>query len=160
MRTSIACCVILIGTFAHAQELANPWKAGLGKAVITPEKPMWMAGYANRDKPAEDKLHDIWAKAMVLEDPAGKRTVLVTLDLVGIDREMSRTICKLLADKFNFARGNIILSVSHTHTGPVVGNNLNEMFFLDSEQQARVKEYAEFLPRQIVKAVSDADKSL
>ena len=47
---------------------------------------MWMAGYAARDKPAEGKMTDLWAKALVLEDPAGKRAVLITLDLVGIDR--------------------------------------------------------------------------
>src|SRR5262249_39779346 len=139
---------------------AMSWKAGLGKAVITPQKPMWMSGYVHRDKPAEEKLHDLWAKALLLEDPGGKRAVLVTLDLVGIDRELSQHVCKALNDKFGFTRENIILSVSHTHTGPVVGNNLNEMFFLDAEQQARVKEYAEFLPRQIIKAVSEAAKSL
>ncbi|MBI3407046.1 MAG: neutral/alkaline non-lysosomal ceramidase N-terminal domain-containing protein [Planctomycetes bacterium] len=159
MRFLTALLLFTTTSSAQAQEPAKPWKAGLGKAIITPQKPMWMAGYASRDKPAESKLHDLWAKALILEDTAGKRAVLVTLDLVGIDRAMSRNICKALRDRFGFARENIILSVSHTHTGPVVGNNLNEMFFLAPEQQARVKEYADFLPRQIVKAVADADKN-
>ena len=63
----------------------DTWKAGVTKVNITPEQPMWMAGYAAREKPAEGKTTELWAKALVLEDAGGKRAVLVTLDLVGID---------------------------------------------------------------------------
>lgn len=143
-----------------AQQPASGWRAGLGKAVITPQKPMWMAGYSSRDKPAEGKLHDLWAKALVIEDAAGHKAVLVTLDLVGIDRELSQIICRMLTGRFGYSRERIILSVSHTHTGPVVGNNLNEMFFLDEAQQKLVREYAEFLPRQIQRAVAQAQQEL
>ncbi len=44
------------------------WKAGVASVVITPEEPMWMAGYASRDKPSEGKTHDLFAKALALED--------------------------------------------------------------------------------------------
>ena len=53
---------------------------------------MWMAGYAARTRPAEGKMTDLWAKALVLEDAAGQRAVLVTLDLVGIDRDLAQVI--------------------------------------------------------------------
>ena len=39
-----------------------PWKVGVAKVNITPENPMWMAGYASRDRPAQGKLTDLWAK--------------------------------------------------------------------------------------------------
>ncbi|MCA9109691.1 MAG: hypothetical protein KDA52_07075, partial [Planctomycetaceae bacterium] len=65
------------------------WQAGVAKVVITPEQNMWMSGYGSRDHASEGKLHDLWAKALVFEDPAGHRAVLVTLDLVGIDRPTS-----------------------------------------------------------------------
>src|SRR5437879_5007635 len=58
------------------------WKAGAAKIAITPEHAMWMSGYAARTRPAEGKLHDLWAKALILEDPSGRRAVLVTMDLV------------------------------------------------------------------------------
>lgn len=38
------------------------WRAGVAQAVITPEEPMWMAGYASRNRPSEGKLHDLRAK--------------------------------------------------------------------------------------------------
>jgi hypothetical protein len=56
-------------------------KAGVAVKVITPDQPMWMAGYAFRTKPAEGKVHDLFAMALVLQDAGGKRLVLVTTDL-------------------------------------------------------------------------------
>ena len=38
------------------------------KVVITPEKALWMSGYGGRTKPAEGKVHDLWAKALALQD--------------------------------------------------------------------------------------------
>src|SRR5437899_10572636 len=76
-----------------AEPNAASWKAGVAKVAITPEHFMWMSGYAARTKPAEGKLHDLWAKALVLEDPDGRRGVLVTMDLVGIPRDLSVAVC-------------------------------------------------------------------
>src|SRR5262245_42114017 len=151
-------CLFSATVATFAQEGA--WKAGLGKTLITPEKAMWMSGYGGRDKPAQGKLTELWAKALVLEDPASAKAVLVTLDLVGIDRAMSQEICKRLEKKFGFGRAGIILSCSHTHSGPVVGRNLNAMYFLDKEQQQLVDEYSDALPGKIVQAVDEATKEL
>src|SRR5262245_60626265 len=72
------------------------WRAGAAKVTITPEKPMWMSGYASRNHPAEGTLIDLWAKALVLEDAGGQRVAVLTLDLVGIDREFSLAVRKLI----------------------------------------------------------------
>src|SRR5438445_4205533 len=135
---------------------APTWKAGAAKVNITPEKLMWMSGYGSRDKPAEGKLHDLWAKALVLEDPAGKRAVLVTMDLVGIDRGLSTTVCRELAKQFGLPREAIILSTSHTHTGPVVGGNLKAMYNLDATQEKHVAEYSAGLQTKLVRLVGEA----
>ena len=114
----LACC----GSSIYGQENGKPvWKAGVAKVVITPRSRMWMSGYAGRDKPAEGKLHDLWAKALVAGRPRGNRGRLVTLDLVGVDRELSRSSLPELETKVRLRpREAIILSSSHTHTGPVV----------------------------------------
>ena len=49
--------LIVLCTNSCADEAV--WKAGVAKAVITPEQPLWMAGYGNRDHPAEGKVHDL-----------------------------------------------------------------------------------------------------
>jgi hypothetical protein len=143
--------------FLFLSLLGDPtWKAGAAKIVITPDQPMWMSGYASRTKPAEGKLHDLWAKALALEDPYGRRGVLVTLDLVGIPREHSVAVCAELHKKYNLPRESVILSVSHTHTGPVVGTNLLTMYDLDDTQRQRVTDYAKSLHKKIITVVGQA----
>ena len=132
------------------------WKAGVAKVKITPEKLMWMSGYGNRTKPAEAKLDDLWAKALVLEDADGKRVVLVTMDLVGIARDLSQAVCAELKKKYGLSRDAVVLAVSHTHSGPVVGNNLRTMFDLDEAQQKLVDEYAATLQKNLVSVVGAA----
>src|SRR5260370_28213928 len=96
---------------------------------------MWMSGYAARTKPAEGKVHDLWAKALVLEDPTGRRGVLVTMDLVGIERALSVEVCDEIKKRYGLPREAIILSVSPTHCGPLVRSNFNGMYQLDDAHQ-------------------------
>src|SRR5262245_22155016 len=50
------------------------WKAGIAKTVITPETPVWLAGYGSKRVP-DGKLHDLWMKALALESADGHRAV-------------------------------------------------------------------------------------
>ena len=136
------------------------WKAGVAKSVITPPEPMWMSGYASRDKPANGTIHDLWAKAIVLEDAVGHRVVLVTLDLVGIDRATSLSICGALQDRYQLTRHQVALSTSHTHSGPVVGQNLITMYGFDEANHELVKKYTVFLEATLVDLVGKAIESL
>ena len=58
-------------------------RAGLARVCITPEKPLWLHGYAGkpRFRPFEGKLNDLYAKAMALEDARGERAVQIAVDL-------------------------------------------------------------------------------
>ncbi len=132
------------------------WKAGVGKENITPEGPMWMSGYGGRDAPADGTLTDLWAKALVLEDARGATKVLITLDLVGIDADMSMRVCTTLREKFGLEREAIALSTTHTHSGPVVGRNLKAMYHLQPDQWQRVDQYTHALESKIVSAVERA----
>ncbi len=128
---------------------AVDWKAGLATGIITPTKPMWMSGYASRTKPAEGKVHDLWAKALCLEDGLGNRSLLITLDLVGLDRETALGLRQRIAQKHRMAVGAVTLACSHTHSGPVVGNTLRAMYFLTREQESLIDEYTQVLTKQI-----------
>src|SRR5436190_23559048 len=83
------------------------WKAGVAKAVITPEKGVWLAGYGTK-RPPDGKLHDLWMKALALEDPAGKRVVLITSDFQGVPKEMSDHVFDQLKKKFKLAREQVM----------------------------------------------------
>lgn len=156
----IIALTLLIG-IAKAEEPKNlTWKTGFAKHSITPKQPMWMSGYASRTEPASGKETDLWAKTAVLQDAQGKTLVLVTLDLVGIDRDTSQRACELIMKKYALPRDAVALSTSHTHCGPVVGTNLRSMYFIDDEQSRRIDEYTEQLPAEILKSVELAMKNL
>jgi neutral ceramidase len=142
---------------------AETWKAGTGREVITPSISMPMAGYASRGAAhAKGKLHDLWAKTIVLEDPNGTRCALVTLDLCGIDASLSERVFKRLKNSCKLEQNQIILACSHTHSGPVVAGNLRPlhyMLFNDADRKL-VDDYAKFLEAKIDASVQQAVASL
>src|SRR4029077_13973428 len=109
--------------------------------------------------PAEGKVHDLWAKALILQDAQGKCCVLITMDLVGIDRRLSDDVCAEIRKRHGFERREIMLSVSHTHCGPVVGRNLFSMYNLDEKQTKLVKDYTNELREKVVELVAAALKN-
>jgi|GEM_PF-95997 len=139
---------------------AADWSVGVGKVKITPTEPMWMGGYASRDRPAEGTLTELWAKACVLDDGQGGRTVLITADLTAVDRKMGLAIRGLVARKHGLPLGAIALNVSHTHSGPVVGDALAPQYRLSETEKKKVDRYAEQLPEMILKACDQAMESL
>jgi hypothetical protein len=136
------------------------WKAGLAQVVITPQKPLWMAGYASRTKPSEGVIQELYAKALALEDHSGKRAVLVTSDLLGFPAAVSHNIAERVERQHHLERARLLLSSSHTHGGPVIGKTLGLMYPMNSQQWADVEAYTSDLEDKIVKLVGAALKSL
>jgi hypothetical protein len=165
-RQALAFTIGLVALLAiggvSAGHAADGWQAGAAKANITPEHDMWMAGYAARTRPSEGRMTDLWAKCLALEDGAGKRAVLITLDLVGIDREISTSICQKLEKQHHLDRSQIAINCSHTHSGPVVGRNLRPMheYSLEKPQQELIHQYADKLEAAVVEVVGQAIKKL
>ena len=68
-KVALKGCLILL---CWAEVSAEGWKAGFSRTVITPQKPIWMSGYASRDHAAEATRTELWAKATALEDARGR----------------------------------------------------------------------------------------
>ena len=133
-RRDCICCRQSDVSLRFAQAEAS-WKAGTARAIITPKTPMWMSGYAARTKPSQGVVHDLWAKALAIEDPTGHRAILITLDLCGIGRDLSIRVRDTIRSRHRLERDQIVLACSHTHSGPVVGQNLHSMYNLDDGQR-------------------------
>ena len=103
---------------AAAEPPPLPWKAGTATTIVTPGADMPMAGYAGRDKPSEGKVQDLFAKALALEDAAGARFVIVTIDVIGIPRDLRLHLEKRVAAAYSLPREALLLNASHTHCGP------------------------------------------
>src|SRR4051794_40962120 len=87
---------------------AEGWKAGTARVAITPKQPTWMAGYGGRDRPSEGAVHDLWAKALVLDDGSGRKAAIVTIDVCGIGRELSVRIRDALQSRLGIERDRVV----------------------------------------------------
>jgi hypothetical protein len=154
---------ILFLTVPAVAREEKSWQAGVAKVNITPQQFMPMAGYASRGAGhAQEKLTDLWVKALVLQDPDGRRAVLVSLDVIGLDRGLSASICESLQNRCELQREQIALCASHTHTAPVVARNLRPMHYmlLDAANRKLVDEYAAFLQQRVIAVVNEAIEDL
>jgi hypothetical protein len=152
------CLLSSLGTLALAEDAT--WKVGVAKVNITPELPIWLSGYGGRNKPAATKLDDLWVKALVLEDAGGKRAVLLTMDLVGVSRDLSQEVCRRIEEKYHVPRSAVALCASHTHSGPIVRENLWAMFELNELETSRVRRYGEQLSGKLMEALDRAFATL
>lgn len=131
-------------------------RAGMGRVVITPSLPMWMTGYADRDKPANGIVHDLWAKALALQDSGGGLVVIVTTDLLGLSHEISEEVFHQVNVKYGIKRSQLLLNSSHTHSGPMIWPCLDVIYDFTAEDQQRVSLYGQELTRNLVKVIDTA----
>ncbi len=139
---------------------AETYRAGTARAVITPEAGLWMAGYASRTKPAEGKVQDLFAKALVLEDAKGYRLLLITTDLLGFPRDLSAPVAEEIQKRTGLKREQILLTSSHTHCGPVLRSSLLDMYELSTEQRGKLEAYAGELKTKLVRIAEEAVSDL
>ena len=143
------------GAAAEPATAATQWKAGVARAVITPTTPVWLAGYGSKRVP-DGRLHDIWMKALALEDPAGHRAVLVTSDFQGVPRSMSDPVFEKVRDRFGLGRAQLMITFSHNHCGPRLGDDLVDYYPVDPEQEEVVAEYTAGMVDRMVDLVGAA----
>ena len=132
---------------------ASSFKAGVARLIITPEKPIYLSGYASRNHPSEGAVHNLWAKALAIEDSKGSRVVIVTTDIIGLPRSISDVVAARIEKQYGLERARLLLNSSHTHTGPLIAGNLESMFNLAAEEKATVAEYGQRLTDSIVSVV-------
>ena len=145
----------MLAAYGHAVE-GPGWKAGVSRVKITPEKAIWQAGYASRDRVSEGVRQDIWAKALALEDKAGNIGVIVTLDLCHTGKALSDAIRDLVKSRYGLNRDQIILNSSHTHSGPLAELSARSIYPLNDAQWKDVFDYSQRLIVKVADLVGDA----
>src|SRR5579864_2851265 len=150
MRTIL---VTLAAAFSLA---AADYKAGVGRIIITPEKPIYLSGYGNRNHASEGVIHDLWAKALAIEDRKGAHVVVVTTDLIGLPRGVADVVAARAQQQYGIDRSHLVLTSSHTHTGPLIRGNLEVMFELNPADSQVVSEYAAKLTESLVAVIGAA----
>ena len=95
-------------------------KVGVGETVITPSEPTRMRGFA-RSQVSTGVHDDLHARSLVVEDADGDTAVLMTLALVGLSEDYLKAIRAGIAARTGIKPENIVVSCTHTHSGPNAG---------------------------------------
>jgi hypothetical protein len=132
------CCILLVALVTAPvvsspaqQRAADPvvaWKAGSAVAKITPDRLLFMAGYAARKEPAEGTEQDLFAKSLAIEDAQGGRVVVVTLDLIGVLDRLRTAVAEQVQAKYQLPPQALLMNASHTHCGPAYGRSESEEY--------------------------------
>ena len=163
LKLSLSVFVLVLGlapvVSARAEDTSPGWNAGVARAVITPEKSVWLAGYGSK-RPPDGKLHDLWMKALALEDHQGRRVVLITSDFQGVPRSMSDRVFARLKSDFQLERPQVMFTFSHNHCGPRLGDDLIDYYPVEADQEQLVAEYTTQMVDRTVQLVGAALKDL
>lgn len=149
--------LVLLGTtYATGAE----WKAGVAQVAITPAQALRLAGYASRKKPASGRIHDLRAKALVIEDRSQTRLVVITLDLIAIPRRLATKVATQVEARFSLPRASLLFNASHTHCGPEVRLDRGEFLGLPAPEVEKIAAYRPRLEGQLVELIASALKDL
>ena len=133
-----------------------PWRAGVASVDITPPPGLWMAGYAARKEPAQGATQPLHAKALALRDGAERTVVIATLDVLGLTAPVVERIAGEVARRFGLPRSGLVLCSSHTHSGPVIDDQLAIAYPLTPAQWDAIRQSTRRIEGQVVEAVGAA----
>jgi neutral ceramidase len=158
----LGCLVILsvLLAFAPPDAVAQDFKAGIGRADITPTDPIRLAGYASRTKPSEKIDQHLFAKALALQDAPGAITLLMTADTIGTPRGFDDALAERLARELQIDRNRFLFACSHSHSTPVIHGGLTDMYGLSPDEAQAVEKYADAFQKKAFEAAQQAVQDL
>ena len=132
------------------------WQAGVARAVITPDGPYWMGGYASRNRPSEGTAQDLHAKALAIQDADGHRMVIVTLDLLVVTRKIADAVTREVQQRYGLSPASLLLNCSHTHCGPEVRLYREEVHEIPRDYAQKMHDYVDNLQQTLTRLVGDS----
>ena len=136
---------------------AGEFKAGAAAVVITPPVGLPRGGAYSlvRSVGVIEPLH---AKAIVIEQ-GGEKAAFVALDVAYTPRALVMAARKLITEQTGIAGERVMISATHTHSGPVLTRG-NMMDAITGANTPQVVDYMSKLITLIAKAVADANAKL
>ena len=131
-------------------------KAGMAKADITPEKGLELAGYPHYPRNNTGAHDPLYAACMYLENDS-EVVAMVTLDLLFFSKKHTAEVRRRLEKEHILCGDHVMISCSHTHSGPWASGRLDIESLEAGKQQP--KEYVETLIEKIVSIVKEAKAS-
>ncbi|MFC1714447.1 hypothetical protein ACFL6S_12330 [Candidatus Poribacteria bacterium] len=91
-----------------------------GEVLITPPLETPLAGYFT-ERRAKGVYDDLYASILVLEK-SNSTVVIIACDLCSVPENLAESIRNAVVGKLNIPVCSVVVSATHTHTGPLVGH--------------------------------------
>lgn len=99
-------------------------QVGYGKVDITPTVPVPLQGYGNTERRISTGFLDpLYATCFAVTDAEGNTAILFGIDMCGTSAKLFEQARKKISDKHGVPMERIIISASHTHSAPDMGNS-------------------------------------
>ena len=122
-------------------------RIGFGETDITPPEGLYMCGSLDPRK-NEGTTDPLQSHALVAENN-GRRIAIVGVDLIGLPKELADTIIAEAARRTGIQPHAIMISCSHTHSGPYTAENVYSSDVIDGD-------YLSTLPDRIAASIEQA----
>ena len=152
LRLAVAAVLfqLSVSTFAAEPE----FQVGFGRKKITPTESLWMSGYAGRRQGSTGVLDDLYAQAVAIRDRSGTRALLLRIDVCTLHDATITQICELIKQRTGLMRREMLVNVSHSHSGPAV----DELYHypMTTTHREKLAAYMERLKALCADAAADA----
>jgi hypothetical protein len=128
--------------------------------VVTPDASTWLAGYAVRREPSKGKISDLRVEALALEDEAGNRLVIASMDIIAITKIVADPVIERVQREAGLSRERLILSATHTHYGPEFRPDKAVFFKIPPEYRAKIVPTAKMLVDALVEVIKRAQMAI
>jgi hypothetical protein len=158
LQTGLALFVLLGWPGSFQRGFSEEFRAGTGRAKITPGELVWLGGYGHRNRPAEGVSADLWARALALEDNLRQRRVVVNADIHIFTRTLHREIVTRARERFGLKEDEVMLIATHTHNGPALPEGFDPIISwgLDDTEMRKLRSAADRIRDQTLEAMAQA----
>ncbi len=133
----------------------NSLKVGATKLDLDPPVGIWLTGYGGRIEPSQGKHDSIMARAVAVSD--GEKTCLIiSAELIGFDVDDATQMRKDIEARSGVPMNCILISCTHTHSGPASMPLRGNMGILDKPWNKVVREKIVDLADKAVKKLAPA----
>jgi len=107
--------------------MENTFRVGFGRVNITPTESVPIAGYGNTSKRLSTRvLNDLYSTCIAFTDADDQTVLVFHNDLVNSVNEYFGSIRQAISDATGVAFDRVMVSATHTHSAPDLGNGAHE----------------------------------
>jgi hypothetical protein len=133
----------------------NTLKVGATKVDLEPPVGVWLTGYGGRIEPSQGRHDPIMARAVAVSD--GTNTVIIVVcEVLGFDVDDASEMRHEIASRSDVPATNIIISATHTHSGPASMPMRGNMGNIDKKWLQATKEKVVEIACKAVKRLAPA----